>query len=140
MKIIEILVRAVIQSKGKILICKKVGYRYYFFPGGHLEYGESAKMALARELKEELGLTIKKCQFVGGSEHQFIEGGKEHQEINLIFWTSVKKLNTESKENHLQFFLMDKKQLAKEKILPIVLKNAILKWFKTKKPFWVSEI
>jgi len=42
---VEILVRAVIQIKGKILVCKKVGRDYYFFPGGHLEFGENAKEA-----------------------------------------------------------------------------------------------
>jgi len=35
---------------------------------------------------------------------------------------------------------MDKNQLAKEKVLPISLTKAVLKWLKNKKPFWVSEI
>jgi len=77
-KKIEVLVRAIIQKKGKILICKKIGkdYRgknYYFFPGGHLDFGESAKEALKRELMEELGLKIKKSSFIGISEHLFVE-------------------------------------------------------------------
>jgi len=29
-KEVEILVRAIIQTKGKILVCKKVGERYFF--------------------------------------------------------------------------------------------------------------
>lgn len=139
-KEIEVLVRAVIQTKGKILVCKKVGKRYHFFPGGHVKFGESTKKALAREIKEELGLKIKKCNFIGGSEHLFIEDNEKYHEINLAFQVPVGKISTESKENHLQFFLFDKKQLAKEKVLPIALTKAVLKWLKTKKPFWANQI
>jgi len=139
-KEVEILVRAVIQDKEKILVCEKVGKNYYFFPGGHLNFGESTKKALIRELKEELGLSIKECSFIGGSEHRFIEDGKKHHEINLAFKVPVGKISTESKENHLRFFLMDKRQLAKEKVLPTVLTKAVLKWLKDKKTFWTNQI
>ncbi|PJA94895.1 ADP-ribose pyrophosphatase [Candidatus Jorgensenbacteria bacterium CG_4_9_14_3_um_filter_38_10] len=144
-KKIEVLVRAIIQKKGKILICKKIGkdYRgknYYFFPGGHLDFGESAKEALKRELMEELGLKIKKSSFIGISEHLFVEDAKKYHEINLIFSVLTDKINTTSKEDHLQFFLFDKKQLSKEKVLPTALTQSILKWFKDKKPFWASQI
>lgn len=135
----EILVRAVIQDGNKVLVCKKLNKRYFFFPGGHLEFGESAKDALARELKEELGVAVKKCSFIGGSEHTFVEDGIKHHEINLAFDTSVKKINTKSQENHLKFLLLDKNSLVKEKVLPLVLAQAIFRWFKNKKPFWVSE-
>lgn len=166
-KKIDVLVRAIIKNKGKILVCRKTGkdYRgkdYYFFPGGHIEFGERAGDALKRELKEELGIKIKKSNFIGGSEHTFVEDGKEYHEINLVFNVLTDKINTVSKENHLQFFLMDKKQLAKERVLPKTLTRAILKWLADnshgririprgqkprvalfvcdKKPFWVSQI
>ena len=139
-KEIEILVRAIIQAKGKILVCKKIGKDYYFFPGGHVNYGENATKALARELKEELAIAIKKLTFIGGSEHIFIEDELEHQEINLVFETKVNKLKTKSQENHLSFFLISKNELRKEKVLPAVLTKAVFKWLKDKKPFWASQI
>lgn len=138
-KKIDVLVRTIIGIDGKILVCKKRGKKYYFLPGGHVEFGESAKEALKREIKEELGLNIKKCSFIGGSEHQFVEGGKKYHEINLAFQTVVDKIKTESKEDHLQFFLFNKKQLAQQTVLPEVLKKALLKWFRNKKLFWVSQ-
>ncbi|TSC53278.1 MAG: ADP-ribose pyrophosphatase [Parcubacteria group bacterium LiPW_39] len=69
-----------------------------------MEFGESAKDALVRELKEELGVAVKRCSFIGGSEHTFIEDGIKQHEINLAFDTSVKKINTKSQEDHLGFF------------------------------------
>jgi ADP-ribose pyrophosphatase YjhB (NUDIX family) len=137
---IEVLVRAIIRDKGRFLVCKKKGKKYCFFPGGHVEFGESAEKALKREIKEELGLNIKKCSFIGGSEHLFTEDGKKRHEINLAFWVPIKKINTKSNEDHLQFFLMNKNQLVKEKVLPTSLTKALLRWLKDKKPFWVSEI
>ncbi len=104
-----------------------------------MEFGESAKDALARELKEELGAAVKKCSFIGGSEHLFIEDGIKRHEINLVFDTSVKKIKTKSQEDHLEFLFLDKNSLVKEKVLPLVLVQAILEWFKNKKLFWVSE-
>ena len=64
-KSIDVLVRAIIEINGKILVCKKRNKKYYFFPGGHVEFGETAEKALRREVKEELGLNIKKCYFIG---------------------------------------------------------------------------
>lgn len=139
-KKIEVLVRAIIQTKEKFLVCRKIGNSYFFFPGGHVEFGESTEEALMRELNEELGLKIKRCLFIGGSEHVFIENSKKHHEINLIFNVKTNKITTKSKEKHLQFFLFDKKRLAKENILPVILKNSALKWLKNKKPFWVNRI
>ena len=138
MKNIELLVRAIIRHNGKILVCKKTEKAYYFFPGGHIDYDENTERALRRELKEELGLTIKRCSFIGGSEHRFVEDGKKHHEINLVFEVVPKKLAIKSKEKHLQFFLFDRDRLSKEKVYLKLLSKAILRWLKDKKIFWVN--
>ena len=70
----EIGARAFIRNRNKILVCvsKKSGIR--FFPGGHIEYGETAA-ALKRELKEELGVRLKRASFIGTVENIYKEGG-----------------------------------------------------------------
>ncbi len=43
------------------------------FPGGKLEINESAEHALIREVKEELGIDVKKYQLLGEIEHQYTD-------------------------------------------------------------------
>ena len=43
---------------------RRPGIRYYLFPGGQVETGESAETALVREIEEELGLRVKVRQLV----------------------------------------------------------------------------
>lgn len=139
-KHIELLVRAIIEIDGKILVCQKRGKNYYFLPGGHVEFGESSEYALKREIKEELGLEVAEANFIGGSEHAFVEDGIDKQEINLAFEVKTDRMEIESQEDHLRFFLLNRDQLDQEEVLPTSMKKAILQWFENKEKFWVSDI
>lgn len=137
---IETTARTVIISENKILLCQRKGKDYYFFPGGHIDFGENMKQALMREIKEELGLSIKNYSFIGVIENIYREDFQKHHEIILAFEAKIDNLKVQSKENHIEFFLKDKKVLVKEKVLPVALTKAVLKWLKNKKPFWGSQI
>jgi 8-oxo-dGTP diphosphatase len=79
-------VAALIESGGKILVCqRKRGDSFelmWEFPGGKREPGESPSVALARELKEELGVTAKIGTEVFRSRHQYAQLSEP---IELIF-------------------------------------------------------
>ncbi len=132
----EILARAIIKHDGKILLCQSKEKGHYFLPGGHVEPGENLQKALEREIREELGISVKKMFFAGVVENIFKDRYKHH-EINIIFEVLVGKSKFESKESHISFVLIDADKLSGENVLPNVLKKAVLKWLKNGKVFGI---
>jgi len=81
----ELIVRALIIRNRKILVCQSVGRDYFFLPGGHIEFGESMRAALKRELYEEMEAKITASQFIGGIENIFMQDEvKMHDEVAII--------------------------------------------------------
>jgi 8-oxo-dGTP diphosphatase len=86
MSSIELISRAIILDGEHILLARKTGAPYTFLPGGHIEFGEPATAALARELKEELGKTVRVKEIFGVIEHGWENDGKLNHEVNIIFY------------------------------------------------------
>lgn len=133
---IEIISRVFILVDNKVLLCRQIGGDYYFLPGGHVEFGERVKKALAREIREELSASIKNLSFIGAVEHIYEDSSQKHHEINLVFSGRIDGTNFQSREDHIEFVLKDLNSFAKEKVLPVTLRDAIVEWLKNKKPFW----
>ena len=66
-KSLRIRVSAILIKDGKILLIahKKNNDVYWLLPGGGVNFGESLKHALKREIKEELGVSINNIVFFG---------------------------------------------------------------------------
>jgi len=135
-KEIEIITRALILTKNRILLFKTKDNKHYSLPGGHLEFGESAVAALSRELREELGAKSEIGSLIGVCEHVYPEKGKKHHEINLVLKAEIKKINLKGRERKLKFYLKDLKEFKKIYFLPKDLKMALIGYFKNKKFFW----
>lgn len=93
-KKLRVRVAALIRNdKGEFLLIKqrKKNKDYWLLPGGGVEFGESATIALERELKEELNLEISKCEFLLINESIDPNGGRHL--IQLVFEVNVKKFN-----------------------------------------------
>ena len=59
---------------------------YYYRPlGGGIEYGESSREAVLREIQEELGVEIENLQLIGVLENIFIYEGQQGHEIVFVF-------------------------------------------------------
>lgn len=86
-----------------------------------------------------MGISFKKYEFIGAVENIYSHDKEKHHEINLVFNAKIGRIKTDSKEKHIDFSLVNIKELSQVEILPITLKKAVLKWLKDKKRFWASE-
>jgi len=81
---------------GQILLCHGKKSRLTYLPGGHVDFGETARQALVREIAEETGLQAEAGRFLGCCEHTFIQNGEPHAEINLVFEMTIEGVSPQN--------------------------------------------
>lgn len=92
---VEVIARGICLREGRVLLCRAKEGRTTYLPGGHIEFGETGRTALAREIKEELGATATVGAFRGVVENAFLQNGKPHAEINLVYDMEIPDLPTD---------------------------------------------
>lgn len=136
---IHIIARGLLVRKDMVVLCRVKGSQSFFLPGGHVENGESARTALARELSEEIGVgDYRIFDFLGVCENIFLlkEDILQH-EINLVFNVEVPdNFSVHSQEDHIEFVSVRKQELRGCKILPVSMKDGILEWLENGKQFF----
>lgn len=123
------LARGIIVKDNKLLLLHAKGYHQSFLPGGHIEFAESAKTALSRELYEECGVRFHVGNFIGVSEHQWFEDGVLNCEVTQLFEMTSQDIHTNksprSLERHLEFFWCDINDLDSQNLEPKPAVNII---------------
>lgn len=115
---IETIARGVCVRGGKILLCRAKGGSSTYLPGGHIEFGETGRQALRREILEEIGAEAAVGRFIGVVENAFMQHGKPHAEINLVYEFDMDVESVCAKEDWIEFEWRDIGGLADANLLP----------------------
>ena len=123
-----------------LLLCRNRKHGHSFLPGGHVDFGEPAREALEREVREELGVDLVAGKFLGAMEASFIQRGgakspseRRRHEVNLVFRLSPSSShpefepgNVRSQEKHIEFVWAPLASLVSEAAATQVLPAGIL--------------
>ena len=143
-KTIEIIARGVLVHDDSLLLCRNRKRGYSFLPGGHVDFGEPAREALEREVREELGAGLLADRFLGAMEASFTQPkadkrgpGRRHHEVNLVFQLSPPPAGPSfepgalrSQEKHIEFIWEPMASLMSEQpsvqVLPVGMLELII--------------
>lgn len=76
---------AVVLHGDRLLIHRMEHDDFWSLPGGRVEFGEPAAAALARELREELGVEANVGRLLWLVENFFALGGRQRHEVGFYF-------------------------------------------------------
>ena len=123
---IETIARGICIRDGKVLLCRGKGLDSSYLPGGHIEFGETGRDALVREMLEETGLTATPGKLLGVVENAFLQHGKRHCEINLVYTMDLAhSASIESQENWIGFEWCDLHELEHANLLPLEMRKLV---------------
>ena len=142
---IELLVRAVIEDRGQFLIAHAKRASNTYLPGGHVDAKESLKYALARELREELGIAAEVGDYMGTDEHSWEDSNGPHHEINHLFKVTSSELSVDetpvSQEDHIEFLWLLPDEFDDHNLQPMPLRQMLMNWESGSKAVgWASTI
>ncbi len=113
---------AIIRKNGKVLVLKRSKwnkiYRHSWqMPEGGVEFGETLQRALARELKEETDLKLKKCELIAAGSSTINYFTKRFWHFIRIFYKCDVGGSIKLSKAHEEYRWVTKTQLKK---LPLV--------------------
>ena len=142
---VEFIARGALVRDGQVLLCQSVKHEYFYLPGGHVEFGESAAAAAEREIYEELGVKVRAGALALVSEGAF-SAKRKHHEINLVFHVEhpspwPKSLNKpKSQEPQIAFRWVELAAVQDLDIRPTAVKAWLAAGLGDGSVEWVSEI
>lgn len=137
---IEVIARGVCIHEGHLLICRNLKHGYAYLPGGHVDFREPARLALAREFLEEAEAKVAVGTCVLVTEGAFA-AKKLHHELNLVFLVELENHeDVRSVEPGIGFEWVDLASVVDLDLRPAAIKA----WLMTARPSqdveWISEI
>lgn len=108
-------VDGIILKNGKVLLTKRVNFPFIGFwvlSGGHVEYGEIVEKAIKREMKEELGISVKIKKLFGVYSNP--KRDPRYHTISVVYLLEKGKGKIRLNEESSEFKYFSLKNLPKE--------------------------
>ena len=130
-QLVQVAVGVLIRSDDSFLLTSrpegKAYAGYWEFPGGKLEVGETIAQALARELQEEIGITIEDCMSWKTEQIDY-----PHALVQLNF-CKVRRWSGELQMREAQLYAWQQLPVTVKPVLPGTL--PVLEWFAKERSF-----
>lgn len=137
---IEFIARGLVIREGRVLLCKNIKHGYFFLPGGHVEFGETAETALVREFKEEAAVDVKCAGVALVAEHLFERKNGPCHEVNVVFHVEPHEGEFNSREAKIAFEWADLAEISERDLRPNCIKAWLVSGGRTQQPVsWISE-
>ena len=132
--------RAIIIVEDSLLVCESPDKSYYYLPGGHVEFCESVKDALLREIEEETKETGKIIKYLGYIECNFLYENDNIFELGHYFLAEIPKIKypetPAAYEKGLTFKWMNINDITSSNIKPNILKSYLPEYINGNKEIW----
>lgn len=142
---IEFIARVAWVESGRILVCRNLKHGHCYLPGGHVEFGESASAAAAREMMEEAGVSVHVGPPLQAFELRFEQRGKQRHEVTILFHVAHAECHpsrVKSIEEEIAFEMVPVGELERAKFLPSSQLAWVQEWCRegcpTPQRFWTS--
>jgi 8-oxo-dGTP pyrophosphatase MutT (NUDIX family) len=125
--VIEITVRSIVLSGGRILVQRDVRdpSSPYAFIGGHYELGDTLAGRLKREYEEETTARVVDCSYLFVLERQLVVDGRLTQTLDHFFEVTLDRGDVESRESHLSQHWLSVASLRDHDLRPWIVRDAI---------------
>ena len=83
----KVSLRAIIERDGALFLCRGIGDKVWQLPGGRMHKGEAPAQALAREIREELGVVIEPVRPT--SAHYVVHSKTGVPQLVLVYYCTM---------------------------------------------------
>lgn len=143
---LNVRVGAIISYKNKVLVEKNKNVDFMVVPGGRIKTLEDSKLALVRELDEELGIKFEQnsMKLVSLIENFFEFDNNKYHELYFVYRIDLEDdngicdgmVNLDNGDSN--YYLLDRSEFESGKVLPEVLKD--IAYDDTFKHYVVNEL